>query len=294
MNSSSSSSGTIEGGGEQRRQHEEEEEEEEEEEVEEVEVEQQQSQSSVAPAPTGTTAELQFYCDKREEIPDFNFAPWYQTFKELKEVGADAEDSAKAIAFKKIWNHLRSGLPRIKGNPKTSNAWSTSKLLKLCSNRDMEVVLKMLKSPEEMPGDQRIPLHHKTFNSTKSMGVKKIKENLRLLEVRLHPDTTHWSKIFDELDGDIRRAHTPIGSATSALHYFLHTIYLLTYLLTYILYICHLPTPIHIITALLSIHKKLSSFDVVVVYYKSAIIYVHSKAKQLIIVIRISKKKDSF
>ena len=278
--SSSSSSGTIEGGGEQRRQHEEEEEEEEEEEVEEVEVEQQQSQSSVAPAPTGTTAELQFYCDKGKEIPDFSFAPWYQTFKELKEVGADAEDSAKAIAFKKIWNHLRSGLPRIKGNPKTSNAWSTSKLLNLCSNRDMEVVLKMLKSPEEMPGDQRIPLHHKTFNSTKSMGVKKIKENLRLLEVRLHPDTTHWSKIFDELDGDIRRAHTPIGSATSALQEQGYTI--------------HLPTPIHIITALLSIHKKLSSFDVVVVYYKSAIIYVHSKAKQLIIVIRISKKKDSF
>ena len=109
--SSSSSSGTIGGGGEQRRQHEEEEEEEEEEveEKEAEEAEQQQSQSSVAPAPTGTTAELQFYCDKGNEIPDFSFAPWYQTFKELKEVGADAGDSAKAIAFKKIWNHLRSG-----------------------------------------------------------------------------------------------------------------------------------------------------------------------------------------
>ena len=157
-------------------------------------------------------------------VENFNWGSWYQTYKDLKEIPTNATDEFKSKSFRRIWNHIRRGLPNIRYSPKNSNAHASNALLKLCSERDMIVVEKTLK-PNELPtslpsgllNEDRTPIGHKKFKNTKDMGVKKKREKLRLLEVRLHPDTDHWAFIFDKLDDALRKAHLPVETTVTAL-----------------------------------------------------------------------------
>ena len=90
---------------------------------------------------------VEFEVGNGVENPNFNFPEWYQQYKRLKETDNRDSDEAKAVSFRKMWNHIRLGLPKLRNNPKPSNSYATRQLLELTSNMDMEVVDKIV---EEM------------------------------------------------------------------------------------------------------------------------------------------------
>ena len=160
---------------------------------------------------------LKFDLGPGVENENFSYAEWGTQFMSLIAADPNSSDDIKSIAFRRVWNHIRLGLPKKPNNTKNSNSYATKHLLAILAEVDMPIVEKMVLPTDVFTEQTRSPLYHKQFKTLKDLAPKKKQNILRTLELRFHPDTAHWKEVFDKLEPVIRRAHGAAATVSEAL-----------------------------------------------------------------------------